>query len=65
MKLKPFVATSLLMAVTLGSHSALAAEQKDHELFANINLASKILQTTVRKFAYKAQKYSVSYKHYR
>ena len=31
----------------------------------NINMASKILQTTVRKFAYKAQKYGVSYKHYR
>ena len=31
----------------------------------NINMASKILQTTVRKFAYKAQKYSVNYKHYR
>ncbi len=33
--------------------------------WGNINLASKILQTTVRKFAYKAQKYGVSYKHYR
>ena len=43
MKLKPFVATTLLMAVTLGSHSALAAEQKDHELFANINLASNYI----------------------
>lgn len=31
----------------------------------NINLASKILRTTVRKFSYKAQKYNVSYKHYR
>jgi Nif-specific regulatory protein len=31
----------------------------------NINVASKILQTTVRKFAYKAQKYGVYYKHYR
>ena len=31
----------------------------------NINMASKILQTTVRKFAYKAKKYGVSYKHYR
>ena len=40
MKLKPFVATTLLMAVALGSHTALAAEQKDHELFANINLTS-------------------------
>jgi len=43
MKLKPFVATTLLIAVTLGSHSALAAEQKDHELFANINLASNYI----------------------
>ena len=43
MKLKPFVATTLLMAVTLGSHSALAAEQKDHELFANIGLVSNYI----------------------
>ena len=40
MKLKPFVATTLLMAVALSSHTVLAAEQKDHELFANINLTS-------------------------
>ena len=31
----------------------------------NITLASDLLQTTVRKFAYKANKYGVSYKHYR
>ena len=31
----------------------------------NITLASDLLQTTVRKFAYKAKKYGVSYKHYR
>jgi Nif-specific regulatory protein len=31
----------------------------------NITVAAKILQTTVRKFAYKAQKYGVDYKHYR
>jgi Nif-specific regulatory protein len=31
----------------------------------NITLATKILQTTVRKFAYKAQKYGVDYKNYR
>jgi Nif-specific regulatory protein len=31
----------------------------------NITGAAKILQTTVRKFAYKAQQYGVSYKHYR
>ena len=31
----------------------------------NISVASKILQTTVRKFAYKAQKYAVDYKQYR
>ena len=31
----------------------------------NITLATKILQTTVRKFAYKAQKYGVDYRHYR
>ncbi|NNF96900.1 MAG: hypothetical protein HKM94_08250 [Halobacteria archaeon] len=43
MKLKPFVATTLLMAATLGSYSALAAEQKEHELFANINLASNYI----------------------
>ena len=31
----------------------------------NINSATKLLKTTVRKFAYKAQKYGVNYKHYR
>jgi Nif-specific regulatory protein len=31
----------------------------------NISVAAKILQTTVRKFAYKAQKYGVDYKQYR
>jgi Nif-specific regulatory protein len=31
----------------------------------NITIAAKILQTTVRKFAYKAQKYGVEYKNYR
>jgi len=31
----------------------------------NITTAAKILQTTVRKFAYKAQKYGVDYKYYR
>ena len=31
----------------------------------NITQAAGILKTTVRKFAYKAQKYGVSYKHYR
>jgi Nif-specific regulatory protein len=31
----------------------------------NITIAVKILQTTVRKFAYKAQKYGVEYKTYR
>ncbi len=31
----------------------------------NITVAAKILQTTVRKFAYKAQKYGVDYKYYR
>ncbi len=31
----------------------------------NISVAAKILQTTVRKFAYKAQKYGVDYKLYR
>jgi Nif-specific regulatory protein len=31
----------------------------------NITLATKILQTTVRKFAYKAQKYGVDYRQYR
>jgi len=31
----------------------------------NISQAADILQTTVRKFAYKAQRYGVSYKHYR
>jgi Nif-specific regulatory protein len=31
----------------------------------NITVAAKILQTTVRKFAYKAQKYGVNYKYYR
>jgi len=31
----------------------------------NITMAAEILKTTVRKFAYKAQKYGVEYKHYR
>ncbi|MBW2639755.1 MAG: sigma 54-interacting transcriptional regulator [Deltaproteobacteria bacterium] len=31
----------------------------------NITLAAEILKTTVRKFAYKANKYSVDYRHYR
>jgi Nif-specific regulatory protein len=31
----------------------------------NITQAAEILKTTVRKFAYKAQKFGVSYKHYR
>jgi Nif-specific regulatory protein len=31
----------------------------------NISQAAEILQTTVRKFAYKANRYGVSYKHYR
>ena len=31
----------------------------------NITMAAEILQTTVRKFAYKAQRYGVDYKHYR
>ncbi len=31
----------------------------------NATLAAQILRTTVRKFNYKAKKYSVSYKHYR
>ncbi len=31
----------------------------------NITQAAELLKTTVRKFAYKAQKYGVSYKHYR
>jgi Nif-specific regulatory protein len=31
----------------------------------NITTAAQALKTTVRKFAYKAQKYGVSYRHYR
>jgi Nif-specific regulatory protein len=31
----------------------------------NITMAAEILKTTVRKFAYKAQKYGVEYKSYR
>jgi Nif-specific regulatory protein len=31
----------------------------------NISVAAKILKTTVRKFAYKAKKYEVDYRHYR
>jgi Nif-specific regulatory protein len=31
----------------------------------NITVAAKILETTVRKFTYKAQKYGVDYKYYR
>ena len=31
----------------------------------NVTQATQILQTTVRKFAYKAQKYGVDYRHYR
>ena len=43
MKLKPFVATSMLMAASLGNHSALAAQQNEHALFANVNLASNYI----------------------
>jgi Nif-specific regulatory protein len=31
----------------------------------NVTTATQILQTTVRKFAYKAQKYGVDYRQYR
>jgi Nif-specific regulatory protein len=31
----------------------------------NITMAAEILKTTIRKFAYKAQRYGVDYKHYR
>jgi Nif-specific regulatory protein len=31
----------------------------------NITTAAKILQTTVRKFAYKAQQYGIDYRTYR
>ncbi len=31
----------------------------------NITSAARILQTTVRKFAYKAQQHGVDYRHYR
>jgi Nif-specific regulatory protein len=31
----------------------------------NITQASEVLQTTVRKFSYKAQKYGIDYRHYR
>ncbi len=31
----------------------------------NVTMAAKILQTTVRKFAYKANKFGVDYRHYR
>ena len=31
----------------------------------NVTMATQILQTTVRKFAYKAQKYGVDYRQYR
>jgi Nif-specific regulatory protein len=31
----------------------------------NISSAARILQTTVRKFAYKAQQYAIDYRHYR
>ena len=31
----------------------------------NITQAADLLKTTVRKFAYKAQKFGISYKHYR
>jgi len=56
---------------TLSLEDAVASLEKEMIIDAlkntrgNINMASKILQTTVRKFAYKAQKYSVNYKHYR
>lgn len=43
MKLKLLVATTSLIAATLGSHSVLAAKQNDHELFANINMASNYI----------------------
>ena len=31
----------------------------------NVTMATQILQTTVRKFSYKAQKYGVDYRQYR
>ena len=33
--------------------------------WGNISQATKILDTTVRKFSYKAQKYGIDYKEYR
>jgi len=56
---------------TLSLEDAVASLEKEMLIDAlknthgNINVASKILQTTVRKFSYKAQKYGISYKHYR
>ena len=35
------------------------------ELLIRSKSAAKILQTTVRKFAYKAQQYGIDYRHYR
>jgi Nif-specific regulatory protein len=56
---------------TLSLEDAVASLEKEIIIDAlknsrgNISVASEILQTTVRKFAYKAQKYGVDYKQYR
>lgn len=43
MKIKPFIASGLLLTTLLGSTAIQAAQQEDHELFANIGLASNYI----------------------
>lgn len=43
MKIKPVVANTVLLTTLLGSTAIQAAEQKDYELFANINLTSNYI----------------------
>jgi Nif-specific regulatory protein len=56
---------------TLSLEDAVASLEKEMIIDAlkntrgNITMAAEILKTTVRKFAYKAQKFGVEYKHYR
>ena len=43
MKIKPVVVSAVLLTTLVGGTAIQAAEQKDHELFANINLTSNYI----------------------
>jgi len=43
MKIKPVVVSAVLLTTLVGGTAIQAAEQKDYELFANINLASNYI----------------------